>query len=68
MGWGPCCHLSPSDPGTKAWAPGLQVGVGVGGGVADWPQCDLQRPPEKGTWPLPAQTHTSLCPLALEGL
>lgn len=34
--------------------------------MADWPQCDLQRPPEKGTWPLPAQKRSSLCPLALE--
>lgn len=28
MGWGPCCHRSFSDPGTKALAPGLQVGRG----------------------------------------
>lgn len=35
--------------------------------MAAWPQCDLQRPPEKGTWPLPALNSLSQCPLALEG-
>lgn len=36
--------------------------------MAAWPQHDLQRPPEKGTWPLPAQNSPSQCPLALEGV
>lgn len=36
--------------------------------MAAWPRHDLQRPPEKGTWPLPAQNSPSQCPLALEGV
>lgn len=47
----PATIQSSSDPGTKALALGLHVGRR---GRSAWPQYDLQRPPEKGTWPVPA--------------
>lgn len=48
----PATIQSSLDPGTKALALGLHVGRR---GRRACPQYDLQRPPEKGTWPVPAQ-------------
>lgn len=67
MGWGPCCHPEFLRPWHKGLGSRPPRGGG-GGGEAAWPQCDLQRPPEKGTWPLPAQNCPSQCPLDLEGV
>lgn len=67
VGWGLCCHSGCLRPWHKGLGSRPPSGGG-GGGVAAWPRHDLQRPPEKGTWPLPAQNSPSQCPLALEGV
>ena len=54
MGWGPCCHPEFLRPWHKGLGSRPPRRGGGGGGMAAWPHCDLQRPPEKGTWPLPA--------------
>lgn len=64
-GWGPCCYQEFLRPWHKGL--GSRPPRGGGGGEAAWPQCDLQRPPEKGTWPLPAQNCPSQCPQPWRG-
>ena len=65
-GWGPCCYQEFLRPWHKGLGSRPPRGGG-GGGEAAWPQCDLQRPPEKGTWPLPAQNCPSQCPQPWRG-